>query len=198
MRRCYRIFGLGFALLGVELGASECRAQFGNGTNYPVLTYLGRYHGIGYSQGYHACNSGSCSPVSQLHRTASVPVAFARPVVPTTTPVTRDPWPDLGGSNWSQYQSMEQTSSLGYSLYASPDQGSSATAPPTSTFLTPEPTPISPMPNRSAPLASPSDANPRLRSPGNAEPLPAPKMSQPSAPTTSQRLYPAPTRFPFR
>lgn len=176
MRRCYHILGLGFALIGVVFGSSECRAQFGNRSNFPMLTYLGRYHGIGYSQGYHACGSGNCSPVSQLHRAASVPVAFAPPLAPPAVPLVRAPWPDLGGNNWSQYQSMELPTSNGYSLYATPDLGNTSTAPP----------------------ASPSDANPRLRPPTSAEPLPAPSQPQPASPTTSQRQSPTPTRFPFQ
>lgn len=198
MRRRYRIFGLGLALIGGALGAPQCQGQFGNGTNFPVLTYLGRYHGIGYSQGYHACNSGNCSPVSQLHPSPSAPISSTRPLALPTSRSPRDPWPDLGGNNWIQYQKMDHASSGGYSLYSTPDPGNPAEPIHLPSFLPLEPIGNHPEPSRPVAPTSPSDTNPRLRPPVSAEPLPAPRTPQPSVPTTSQRLNPLSTIFPFR
>lgn len=193
MRRRYQILGMGIALWSAAASSSESMAQFGNNTNYPVLTYLGRYHGVGYSQGYHACKTGNCNPVSQLYQTPSAPIT----VVPgQAAPMASDPWPDFGGSLWDSFQSVDSSPSASYSLHKAPDDGRSFGT--QRSLLAPEPVQGVPYPTRPAAPRSPSDNNPRTQRPQVSEPLPAPKQSPPPVQSTNKWLNLSATKYHYR
>lgn len=193
MRRRYQILGLGIALWSVATSSSESLAQFGNSTNHPVLTYLGRYHGVGYSQGYHACKTGNCNPVSQLYQAPSSPEIYAPVPAP---PVARDPWPEFSGRIWNPIRSLGASPADSYSLYSSPDDMSSFGAERSS--IVPEPVQSVPSPSRPALPSSPSDRTPRVQSPATSGPLPAPKLSEPQVKSSIKLFNPAATRFQYR
>lgn len=192
MRRRYQILGMGIALWSAAANSSEILAQFGNSTNHPVLTYLGRYHGVGYSQGYHTCKTGNCNPVSQLYQTPSSPDLYSAVQTP---PMARDPWPDFVGSIWNPLQPIDSSPAGSYSLYPSPDDGKSFGA--QKSPLPPEPVRSEPTVRPAAP-SSPSDNNPRLQRPKISEPLPAPKQPTPPAQSTNKWLNPSATRYHYR
>ncbi|MCU0714971.1 MAG: hypothetical protein MUD03_02475 [Pirellula sp.] len=199
MRRRYQILTLSMALWSAAASSSESWAQFGNSTNYPVLTYLGRYHGIGYSQGYHACKTGNCIPVSQLYQAPSSPETFGAVLSP---PLARDPWPEFGGGVWNPLQILDSSASGLSSLHASPDDAKSLGT--QRSLLGPEPVHSTPYPSRPAVPGSPSDSNPRMQRQQSFEPLPAPSQSTPPIPSsppvqsTNKWLNPAATRYHYR
>lgn len=199
MRRRYQILALSMALWSVAASSSESWAQFGNSTNYPVLTYLGRYHGVGYSQGYHACKTGNCNPVSQLYQAPSSPDTYGAVLSP---PLARDPWPEFSGSVWNPLQPLDSSPAGLSSLYTSPDDGKSYGT--QRSLLGPEPVQSAPYPSRPAAPGSPSDNNPRMQRQQNSELLPAPRQSTPPIPSSppvqssNKWLNPATTRYHYR
>ncbi len=182
--------GIGLIGFGVTLSAGLMQSQHAfaqprGDKNFSVVNYLGRFHGIGYSDGYHACPDGNCGPRGSSQGIASGPQLYD---VPSTVAYPTASAPLLVQDNFLGLRQNNIPSEIRttpvYSapVYSGGSPGTNYSTPSRigPTYTVPPP-PITPEPVRPVPAGplSPSDSNPRMRqSPAPLPPpIPAPNNS---------------------
>lgn len=187
-------------------------------SRFSPINYFGRYHGIGYSDGYHECKSGDCKrepnnksflqPISTFYSTPTAPPGpvvrpFAhghRSVVPgriENLPANNTPMGMEAVPLPSPNAQHDPGSSVAPYAANSPLE-SLAPGSPSGIQLVPD-SPSVPYPNLSPPPSVPN-APPRLSEPSpiqgdrsSAQPKPAPDP-YPSIPSLYEQVPPAPKR----
>ena len=173
MGRRIQSLGMVCVFAGVSVWGPAAFAQLRSEKNASILNYLGRFHGVGYSDGYHAnsnsTSSNSARPgdrvgnwtgagASQLYGTPStIETTRARP-----TFGVQDRWVGVGLSQPTGHTYPVQSSFAPYSTPApipSPAPASRVAPPPNR----PEALPTESLLRESLP--SPSDINPRVKRP---------------------------------
>lgn len=182
MRQGIRFLGMVCALGGlvtVSAGSTPVYAQLRGEKNASILNYLGRFHGVGYSDGYHNCpDKAKCGPgVSQAELFQSPSIVGQTNFRPLLG--VQDRWVGLsaggvGAQTYSYPSTVTYQNSGGYPAqysapYASPGYGYPTPASPVQPLVPdgiPNQQPRSLIPGPS----SPSDNNPRMMNPANARP----------------------------
>lgn len=184
-------------LLLASLVSASAFGQLPNQSKSSPLNYLARFHGIGYSDGYHSCPNNQCPP----NRSWAKPVSFSSFYgEPTPPPGARFHRPAPSYSVYQSYNRGEEM--MVHPPTSSPSQHAPAMqlAPPPSMNSTPDyPSAI---PSHSILLQndSPAGSRPSMSNPGRAEPwgadtdelIPPPQPSR--APQQTRRAIPGTTR----
>lgn len=184
-------------LLLTSLASTSAFGQLPNQSKSSPLNYLARFHGIGYSDGYHSCPTNQCPPNRSWAKPASFSSFYGEPTPPPGTRFQR-PAP-----SYSVYQSYTHGEEMMVHPPASqPSQHAPAMqlAPPPS--MHPTPYNSSAIPSHSILLQndSPAGSPPSMSNPGRAEPwgadpdelIPPPQPSR--APQQTRRAVPGTTR----
>jgi hypothetical protein len=97
-----RISTSSLTLLFASLVSSSALGQLPNQSKSSPLNYLARFHGIGYSDGYHSCPNNQCAPNRSWAKPASFSSLYGEPT-PPPGPRFHRPAP-----SYSVYQSYDQ------------------------------------------------------------------------------------------
>ena len=92
------VLWLGFALS--MLVSAPSHGQIPSQSKKSLLNYLGRFHGIGYSDGYHSCPNDQCGPTRSWFHSANFSSYYGEP---TTPPPSRFQRP---APSYAAYQSV--------------------------------------------------------------------------------------------
>lgn len=192
----------GFAIsLGLVLSSIICDtsyAQLPNQSKTSPLNFIGRFHGLGYSDGYHSCPDNQCGPNRSWARPGSFSSFYGEPTAPPGARMIK-PAPSYAG-----YQAYTQAVEPG--AFTPATHGHSVpSASPTMSYVPVQPQidHSSAIPDRSILLQeSPSSemqrggglpVYPESRGSGAGELLPPPQATRPPAQT--RRAIPGTTRL---
>lgn len=192
-----RITSYSLAFLLASLVSASALGQLPNQSKSSPLNYLARFHGIGYSDGYHACPNNQCPP----NRSWAKPVSFSSFYgEPTPPPGTRFHRP---APSYSVYQSYTHGGEMMvHPPTVQPSQHSPTMQLAPSPSMNSTPDYPSAIPSHSILLQNdaPAGSPPSMSNPGRAEPwgadpdelIPPPQPSR--APQQTRRAIPGTTR----
>lgn len=188
-----RVFSLAIACLLSLPAHAQLPSSRGSSTNH-----LGRYHGFGYSDGYHACQDGKCKtsnasssgkpwkpwkpwePISILHAKPTSPATSRLGKTLSIAPPTNFPHRNGRDSeSFKPVQSYNPSYSPSFSPIPVPSPSPSSRprsfpslTPIPSSIPSPIPTPIPSFSLDYSPIPSPSSSQGYLPAPLSAEPVP--------------------------
>lgn len=174
-----RILSLALVLLGTSISQAQMPSH-----RFSPINYFGRYHGFGYSDGYHACKTGKCTTVS-WNPLKSMSTFYGEPTAPPPGPVGIMMQSHVHATHPVQpiYQ-QPQSTLMNETLYnmpygpsgvagdssanvAAPNSSSIQISPPAATPNPASPYPASPYPASPYPTSPSDQNNGLLPSPGN-------------------------------
>lgn len=116
MRRRIQFLGMLFAIAGASANSPAAFAQLRGEKNASLLNYLGRFHGVGYGDGYHTCPD----KLKSAHLPDGQSQLFASPSTVGSLPIAHgnlrprlgveDRWVGLHSPSYSSGQTVSQPS----------------------------------------------------------------------------------------
>ncbi|MCU0711743.1 MAG: hypothetical protein MUC43_06760 [Pirellula sp.] len=82
MRKTRSIAAAGLSVLLGSVLSSTSFGQLPNQTKTSPINYFGRFHGFGYSDGYHSCPNNQCGPNRSWAKPASFSSFYGEPTAP--------------------------------------------------------------------------------------------------------------------
>jgi len=71
-------------LVALLTASNSSQAQMGNSLKVAPLNYFARFHGFGYSDGYHSCSTGACKPSIGSSQGDSFSTYYSHPSAPAS------------------------------------------------------------------------------------------------------------------